>query len=54
MNDIQSVGHLIAGKIAQAVWGNKEFSKPMKQIHLKEESRNDKVMRTLKAKGLMK
>ena len=54
MNDMQSVGHLIAGKIAQAVWGNKEFSKPMKQIYLKEESRNDKVMRTLKAKGLIK
>ena len=46
MNDMQSVGHLIAGKIAQAVWGNKEFNKPMEQIHLKEESRNDKVMRT--------
>ena len=53
MNDMQQVGHLIAGKIAQAVWGNKEF-KPMKQIRLKEESRNDKVMRTLKAKGLIK
>ena len=54
MNDAQSVGHLIAGKIAQAVWGNREFSKPMKTVRLREESRDEKVRRTLKAKGLIK
>ena len=54
MNDAQTVGHRVAGKTSQAVWNSKDFGKPLDIIRLKEESRNDKVMRTLKAKGLIK
>lgn len=54
MNDIQQVGHLLAGKVAQGIWGNKEFGRPMKEIHLREENRNAKVMRTLRNKGIIK
>lgn len=58
MNDQLAVGHRIAGKIAQAVWGSKGFSKPIKQFDFTQEentvaSRNEKVFRTLKAKGLI-
>lgn len=58
MNDEKNVGHLVAGKIASAVWGNKDYKKPIKEIRLKEEkdtteSRNAKVLKTLKAKGLI-
>lgn len=54
MNDLQTVGHLVAGKIAQAVWSSKEYSKPMEPIRLNGDNRNDKVIQTLKAKGLIK
>lgn len=58
MNDMKTVGHLVAGKIAAAVWSDKSFKKPIKDIKLKEdadttESRNAKVYKTLKAKGLI-
>lgn len=58
MNDDLIVGHRIAGKIAQAVWNNKQFSKPFEPIRLLEENNqaariNAKVFRTLKAKGLI-
>ena len=58
MNDQLRIGHLISGKIAQAVWGSKEYKKPFKDIKLLEEddtntSRNKKVFDTLKAKGLI-
>lgn len=58
MNDAKNVGHLVAGKIASAVWGSKDFKKPIKEIKIKEEkdtaeSRNARVLRTLKAKGLI-
>ena len=52
------VGHIIAGKIAAAVWNDKSYKKPIKQIKLREEkntveSRNERVFRTLKAKGII-
>lgn len=60
MNDTKTVEHIIAGKIAEAVWGDKHFKKPIKEIKLdrveeedlKEKSKR-KVMETLKRKGLI-
>ena len=60
MNDSKDVGHAIAAKIAQAVWGDKQFTKPIKEfkLHSEEEdvaeSRNRRVYETLKAKGVIK
>lgn len=60
MNDEKDVGHVVASKIAQAVWGDKEFKKPIKEFRLTSEdkntaeSRNRRVYETLKAKGLIK
>ncbi len=58
MNDELRIGHLISGKIAEAVWGSKNFKKPFKDIKLIDEddvntSRNKRVFATLKAKGLI-
>lgn len=61
MNDEKDVGHVVASKIAQAVWGDKEFKKPIKEFKLTSddedntaESRNRRVYETLRAKGLIK
>ena len=58
MNDMQLIGHRIAGKIAQAVWGSRDFQKALDEIELvkKEEtaeSRNRKVLNALIAKGIV-
>ena len=58
INDDLMVGHIIAGKIAAAVWNDRSYKKPIKQIKLREEkntteSRNERVFRTLKAKGII-
>lgn len=58
MNDDIAVQHIIAGKIAEAVWGSSSFKKPIKPIKLLEEndtiaSRNAKVSEFLKRKGLI-
>lgn len=57
LNDRKDIGHIIAGKIAQAVWGSKDFKKPIDEIILHEETLEDisrrKVLNTLKNKGLM-
>lgn len=58
MNDELRIGHMIAGKIAEAVWGSKNYKRPFKDIKLLDEddvntSRNKKVYKTLKAKGLI-
>lgn len=58
MNDMKLVGHLVAGKIAAAVWGDSSYKRPIKEIKLTEEkntaaSRNARVLKTLKAKGLI-
>lgn len=58
INDSLTIQHIAAGKIAAAVWGDKSFKKPLKEIKLLEdnnsaESRNNKVYKTLKAKGLI-
>lgn len=59
LNDSATVGHIIAGKIAAAVWADKSFKKPIKPFKLLEEkdineSRNARVIATLKAKGVIK
>lgn len=36
MNDNAAVGHTIAGKIAEAVWGSKKFSRPIKPFKFKD------------------
>lgn len=57
INDDLLVGHITAGKISAAVWGDKSFKKPIKPIKLTEEntneSRNKKVLACLKAKGII-
>lgn len=58
MNDIAIVGHVIAGKIAAAVWSDKSYKKPIPSFKLLEdknivETRNRKVFNTLKSKGLI-
>lgn len=57
INDSLLVQHIAASKIAQAVWGDKRFSQPIKSIKLLDrgviENRNEKVYNTLKAKGLI-
>ena len=34
INDSLQVGHAIAEKIAQAVWGDRKFSRPIKPVNL--------------------
>lgn len=58
MNDQLQIGHRVAAKIAQAVWGNKKFKEPIKEFEFTKEndvnaSRNAQVFRTLKSKGLI-
>lgn len=56
MNDIQIVGDRIATKIAQRVWGAEDGKKPLDTIRFNEdsvESQNEKVLKTLKAKGVV-
>lgn len=58
-NDIATVGHIVAGKIAAAVWSDKSYKKPIKQIKFSEDKRDledksrDKVIATLKRKGII-
>lgn len=58
LNDSAKVGHVVAGKIAAAVWGDKSYRKPIKEFKLLEEkntveSRNQRVLATLKLKGVI-
>lgn len=56
MNDSLLVQHVAAGKIAAAVWGDHSYSKPIKPIKLTSnntESQRDRVIRTLKLKGVI-
>lgn len=58
INDELFAGQAIASKIAQAVWKDKQFKKPLEPVKLLEDDnaiarRNAKVFRTLKAKGLI-
>jgi hypothetical protein len=53
MNDMTHVGHLLAGKISQAVWGSSDFNKPIKEIRLRPKSNKEKVLETLRNKGLI-
>ena len=53
MNDLQIVGHRVAAKVAQAVWGSKEFSNPIKSFRLRAETRDEKILKTLRLKGLI-
>lgn len=53
MNDVARVGHILAGKIAQAVWGDSQFSTPISDIRLRPKTRQEKILETLKRKGLI-
>lgn len=58
LNDTLRAGHIIAGKISEAVWGSKDFKKPIKEIELLQEeddfeARNRKVLQCLRAKGVI-
>lgn len=58
INDDLHNGHIIAGKIAEAVWGSRDFRRPIKDVKLyvdeeTVESRNSKVLQTLIAKGVV-
>lgn len=59
INDMLQINHLSAGKIAEAVWGSREFKKPFKEIELLREDSdadaiNKKVYGFLKRKGIIK
>lgn len=61
MNDSKTVEHMVAGKIAAAIWGDKSFKKPLKEIKLNkleeetlEEKSKRKVVETLRKKGVIK
>lgn len=52
------VAHIQAKKIAQAVWGSRDFKKPIDEVKLlkeesTEETRRKKVIATLKRKGVI-
>ena len=58
LNDSLAIGHRVSAKIAQAVWGSKDFKKEIKPFKITEDkdvnaSRNAKVFACLKAKGLI-
>ena len=53
MTDLQIVGHKVAAKIAQAVWGSKDFSKPIESCRLRAETHEEKILKTLILKGLV-
>lgn len=42
INDSLQVGHIISEKIAQAVWGDKNFIKPIKKVPIVEPSAQEK------------
>ena len=54
MNDEQSLIKISAMQIAMAVWGNKKFNKPLKQIKLRGESRAAKLAQALNSLGVTK
>lgn len=55
MNDMQSIGHRIAGKIAQAVWGDKKFTNELDIIEFNKIGENKpkvpKYIQRLRKKG---
>lgn len=57
MNDMKLVGHLVAGKVGASLVDGKEFSKPIKDIRLREKDvvkdRQERVIQTLRAKGVI-
>lgn len=58
LNDMAMVGHIIAGKTAQAVWGDKHFKQPIQQIKVKDdgklsnESLKEMTLKNLQNKNL--
>lgn len=58
VNDLLDIGHAVAGKIAMAVWGSREFKRPFERVRLFVEKdvvtyANEKVIGFLKRKGLI-
>lgn len=58
LNDMKDIGHIVSAKVAQAVWGSRDFKKPIDDIVLRSETLEDisrrKVFETLRKKGLMR
>lgn len=59
INDQLHIGQLVAGKTAQAVWGNRDYQKPLKEVKLvedKDATKNELIRRKLafyKRKGII-
>ncbi len=57
INDLQLLIKPLAAKINQSLFNSREFNKPLKPIKLKdgssEESREEKVLKTLMEKGII-
>lgn len=57
INDTLMINHLTAGKIAEAVWGSRNYKKPFKTIELLKDSSveaaNREVIEFLKKKGVL-
>lgn len=55
INDSLMVNHLTAGKIAEAVWGSRAYSKPFKDVALikDEDYYRNKAIEMLKSKGVL-
>ena len=47
INDSLQVGHSIAEKIAQAVWGDRNFVKPIKPVRIVEPTQQEKNLQKL-------
>lgn len=41
INDSLQAGHIVAGKTAAAVWGNRSFKQPIKPVKLAKEDADD-------------
>lgn len=55
INDSLQVGHIIAEKIAQAVWGDRNFTKPIKAVQIVEPTSHEKnVQRMAQLEFLLK
>lgn len=57
LNNLQVLGHRLAGKVSQAIWGSNDYTKELDPILLHEETLEEKsrrlVMRTLRDKGVI-
>lgn len=43
LNDNAQIGHLIAGKISEAVWGDSRFTRPIKPIKIVKDKQENSI-----------